>query len=153
MKYFKIVFLSLFLSVSSFANSSDINIDNLTAQAKKENKHVIIFFHMTYCPYCERMVDRTFEDKNITLKLKKEYLYVDINVNDDGDIIYQDFKGDKSEFSEHLDVSLYPTVLFLDSENEVAYTSRGYRETEKFNRILNFISTKSYEDLDFSEFK
>ena len=152
MKYLKIIFLFLTFSIYSYAASSDINIDKLTQQANKENKHVLVFFHMDYCPYCEKMIDESFEDKKIKAQLKKDFIIVDVNINDDENIIYNDFKGDKSEFSKEMDISFYPTILFLDNENYVAYTLRGYREKDVFQRVLKFIKTKSYEDMDFSEY-
>ena len=152
MKYLKILFLFLTFTIYSYASSVDININKLTQQANKENKHVLIFFHMTYCPYCEKMIDESFEDKKIKAQLKKDFIVVDVNINDDENIIYNDFKGDKSKFAKELEISFYPTVLFLDSENYVAYTLKGYREKDVFKRVLKFIKTKSYEDMDFSEY-
>ena len=152
MKYVKILFLLLTLNIFSFANSNEINIDKLTKQANKENKHILIFFHMDYCPYCEKMIDESFEDKKIKAQLKKDFIIVDVNINDDENIIYQDFKGDKSQFAKEMGINFYPTILFLDEENYVAYTLRGYRKKPVFERVLKFIKTKAYEDMDFSEY-
>ncbi|MEA3498954.1 MAG: thioredoxin fold domain-containing protein [Campylobacterota bacterium] len=152
MKILKILSLLFAFSISSYGNSTEINIDSLSKQAVKEKKHILIFFHMKYCPYCEKMVDESFEDKKVKQTLKKDFIVVDINTNDNENIIYQEFKGDKSKFAKEMDISFYPTVLFLDEENEVAYTLRGYRDKKKFKKVLRFIKSKSYEDMDFTEF-
>lgn len=148
----KILYIVLALSLSIYASGSDININQLNKQANKENKHTLIFFHMDYCPYCEKMIEESFEDEKTKDQLKKDFIVIDINVDDEENIIFNDFKGDKSKFAKELDISFYPTVLFLDNEDYVAYTLKGYREKEVFQKVLKFIKSKSYEDMDFSEY-
>jgi thioredoxin-related protein len=142
--------LTIFLSISSYASSETINIDKLSKQSLKENKHVLIFFHMTYCPYCEKMINESFEDVEIKKVLKKYFIMVDVNTTDDENIIYKKFKGDKSDFAKMLNISFFPTVMFLDQKNNITHTVKGYRNKSKFKLILDFIKSKSYKEMDFN---
>ncbi|MEA3513549.1 MAG: thioredoxin fold domain-containing protein [Campylobacterota bacterium] len=159
MKRNKIKILILLLSLNiflfgDFINKVDQDIDfkKLTAQSIKENKQLLIFFHTTYCPYCERMKDRTFNDKEVKELLKKDFIFVDINIDDDGIVSYQNFKDTKFRFGEYLDLSIYP-VVFLVEDEEISYEIRGYKNSSQFRKYLKYFKTKSYEELDFDEFK
>ena len=57
------------------------------------------------------------------------------------------------EFSDYLDIDFFPTILFYDKEKDIVYTARGHRKIKKFKKILNFIKTKSYENIDFFDYK
>ncbi len=154
MKLFKVLFLLLVINIFSFASSEyiDININKLTKQATKENKTVLLFFHMKYCPYCEKMIDESFSNKDIQAQLKKDFTVVDVNINDSETIMFNDFKGSKSKFSKKMDINFYPTILFLNSDNEITYTLRGYRDKYIFSKALDYIVTKSYEDMSFPDY-
>ena len=56
------------------------------------------------------------------------------------------------QFAHKLEVTFFPTILFLDNENEITYTARGFRSIEKFQHILNFMKTNSFEDMSFFEY-
>lgn len=132
-------------------NNNDFNIDKLSAQAIKENKHVMIFFHMEYCPWCKRMIKRTLNAKSISKQMKKYFIVSDININNAGMISYNNFQGTKQEFADKLGVSLYPTVVFMNN-NKVIHKVRGHRNKNKFVEILKYITTKSYKKMDFEDF-
>ena len=146
------IILALF---SSFCvageNNDDFNIDKLSVQATKENKVVMIYFHMKYCPYCKRMNKKTINAKNIKKQLSKYFIVPDININNNGIITHKNFQGSKKDFAKKLGISLYPTVVFIDNNN-VVYKVRGYRNKNKFVEILKFITSKSYKEMDFEDF-
>lgn len=150
----KIVFLMFMivaLGVFSSAKDGVINIDQIALQeAKKEKKHILVFFHMTHCPYCVKMIDNAFSDKVAKMKMEKDFIFVDVNIDDDDLIQYSDFKGGKKDFSKSLSISFYPTVVFIDGNNEIVYALKGYRDTSTFNHILDYITKKSYKEMDFA---
>ena len=143
------ILIIMVFQISLFATSI-IDLDRLK---KKDGKHTILFFHMNYCPYCERFISVSLNNPNIKEQIKKDFNYIDININEDGDIKFDSFKGDKYHFSQYFDINFYPTILFLDNNNEIVYTMRGYRDQKTFKNILRYIKTKSYNDLDFVDYK
>ncbi len=149
LKYIKIFIILIGLNCISYAQ--DYKIDDISIQTKKDNKHVMIFFHMTHCPYCEKMLRKTFKARNISKQVKKYFTFVDINKDDDGKVFYKDFQGTKSEFAKELKVNLYPTIIFLDN-NKIVHRFKGYRNKNKFVEILKYITTKSYNSMDFETF-
>lgn len=149
MKYIKIILLFLILNISLYG--TDLNIDILSKEAKKYNKQLLLFFHMTYCPYCEKMLEENFKDKKFLKEFNKNFILVDINVNDSGNIIYKEFNGDRSDFAYEYDVRFYPTTKFIN-DDKITYSVKGYRNKEKFDLILKYVKTKSYGKMTLEEF-
>ena len=150
MNFFKIVLIISIITTFSFSDGI-INIDEIAQkEAKVENKHIMIFFHMTHCPYCIRMIDNAFSDKVAKEKMDKDYIFIDVNVDDEGIIQYKDFKGTKRAFSKYVNLSFYPSVVFIDKTNEIVYALKGYRDTSTYNLILDYIKNKLYLETDFA---
>jgi thioredoxin-related protein len=42
---------------------------------------------------------------------------------------------------------MYPSCLFFDKNGELVYDAVGYKDEDKFLKILKEVSTKSYDDL------
>jgi len=144
----KIILLGL-VTINSFA--SNINIDKLLLQSQKEHKKVLIFFHMTYCSYCNKMLHENFKKEKFLNKLKKDYIYVDINIDKNDDIIYENNHYTNIQFSSKNNVHFFPTTKFIDN-NKIIYTVKGYRNPIKFNYILKYISSNNYKNIGLEEF-
>lgn len=151
MKTFRMFIFACLMFIPSFAQDGVINIDQIAKEeAKVEKKHILVFFHMTYCPYCMKMIKNAFSDEIAKKKMENDYIFIDINIDDGGIIKYKDFSGNKKEFSKNLAIGYYPTVLFIDQNNEIVYAMKGYRKTETFNQILEYVSKKAYHETDFA---
>jgi len=144
--------LFIICSLNLKANQEVININKIIQNASITKKQVMVFLHMDYCPYCQRMKYKTFKDTNIKKFIDKHFKFVDINIDKDGKVIFNGITYSKKDFSYSFDVDFFPTVLFFDKSYEITYTVRGYREIEKFNKILEYIQTKSYDKLDFFDY-
>jgi len=145
------VFISLFI-VTIFSLGADIELDQIVKDANRTDKPIIVFIHKDGCGFCERMIF-DMEDKNISKKLKDDFILVDINRDDDETISFDGYKGTNRNFLKKLGVKLYPTILFLDGKGTFVYHTVGYRNPKKFMTILNYISTKQYKKITFEEFE
>lgn len=151
---FRIVFLILFAFITSLsANVQPINLNTVIDNATKEDKQVAVYFHMSHCGYCTRMGNKTFQDPDVIKQLEKSFVVVDAKIEDTQTIVFDGKSYSKKDFASSVDVDFYPTVLFFDKEYYVTYMVRGYRDSEKFQEILKFIETKSYESMDFFDYE
>lgn len=141
----------LILQLSLFAR--EINIDKIVKQATKDNKHAFIFLHKTDCGYCESMIMFTLDDDQIKELIAKKFVYVHINISEDDVVTYKDFKGSGHDFAKHVDYNFYPSSLFFDKNNEIAYAIPGYQEEKLFLNILKYVDSKSYTNMDFEEYE
>jgi thioredoxin-related protein len=149
--YKKLILISIVISLSSFAR--DINLDSLIKKASSQNKNLFLFIHTTHCPYCENMLEFTLDDEKIKNKLKKDFIYEHINVRDGDNVTYQDFKGSGLEFAQATGYDFYPSSLFFGSDTKLIFALPGYLYEDRFYKILNFITTKSYLKTDFHTYE
>ena len=130
------------------AFAGDVNLDNLVLEAKKTNKHILVFLHITGCNYCLKMEEFTFDDEKVEAAIKKDFIFVDINVRDEGLVSYDNMKVSKLKFAKEIGYPMYPSCLFFDQNGELVYDEVGYRDEVKFLDTLRLVSTKAYNDID-----
>lgn len=134
--------------VISITFASDVNLDNLVLEAKKTNKHILVFLHITGCNYCLKMQEFTFDDEKIEKSIKKDFIFVNINVRDEGIVSFDGSKMSKLQFAKESGYPMYPSCLFFDKNGELVYDEVGYRDEVKFLNTLKLVRTKAYDDLE-----
>ena len=153
MKNIKIILLLLLLIVSTvFAKKiikEDVDLNIMSQKAQKENKHLLLYFKNNECPSCRKLEKFIFLNRDVRKQIAKHFITVKINIYDQEGIIYKDFFDSKLQFSKYLNISFYPTILFMDENNDLVYTSKGYKMKSKFKKILQYVNSKSYLDVDF----
>ncbi|MEA3371827.1 MAG: thioredoxin family protein [Campylobacterota bacterium] len=152
------VFL-LILALQLTLQARIINIDNIINSAKKSDKHLFVWLHKTDCGYCENMREFTLENEIIQAFIDQNFIFVHINVYEKDSIKYQDFRGNGLEFAKDIGYNFYPSSLFFSHDGELVLSEVGFIDKDKepneerFYRILNFIESKSYENINFSDYK
>ena len=130
----------------NFAN--DVDLDKLVVEAKKTNKHILVYLHITGCDYCLNMEEFTFDDEMVIAAINKEFIFVDMNVRDKGLVSFDNFKVSKLKFAKKIGYPMYPTCLFFDKNGELVYDEVGYRDEKKFLETLKMVSSKAYNDIE-----
>jgi thioredoxin-related protein len=138
----------MLLTVVSVTFANDVDLDQLVVEAKKTNKHILVFLHITGCNYCLKMQEWTFDDDKVIAAIKKDFIFVDINVRDKGLVSFDNMKISKLKFAKEIGYPMYPTCLFFDKNGELVYDEVGYRDEEKFLKTLQLVSSKAYNDID-----
>ncbi len=152
------VFL-LILTLQLALSARVINIDNIISSAKKSDKHLFVWLHKTDCGYCENLREFTLENETIAAFIDKNFIFVHINVYEKDSVKYQDFRGNGLEFAKDIGYNFYPSSLFFNDEGDMVLAEVGFidkdREPneERFYKILNFIKSKSYENMNISDYK
>jgi thioredoxin-related protein len=149
MNLVKILLVTL-LAVPLFAKHA-IDINVLSEDAKKTDKVIMVFFHMTKCPYCKRMLKEMYEGQEAMATINKDFYYVDITTDKDETVVFQDFKGTSKEFADYFGIKLYPTILFL-MDNKIVYYVHGYKNKKTFQYILKYVASRQCKKVDFLEF-
>ena len=140
----------LLISMISFSMGADINLDDIFS--KDSNRSVVFFFHKDNCGFCEKMIFE-FEDENISNTLKNKFTFVDINRDDDDTVLYQGKEKSNREFIKSIGIDFFPTVIFMDKNQDVIYNIVGYRNKSILKDTLRYIYTGSYRDKTFEEFE
>jgi thioredoxin-related protein len=134
------------------ANQNSIDIDILSKQAAKEKKYLLLFFHKFGCGFCKKMSNTTFNDEKVASKIEKNFIFVDLGIDDDGEVIHKGFKGSKHAYAKSLEIGFYPTIGFIDGNNSMIYGVIGYRDKEKFLLHLKYITSEAYKTMDYDAF-
>ncbi|WP_324171685.1 thioredoxin family protein [Sulfurimonas sp.] len=145
--------LFILVAIFTISGADNINIDAMVDKAEKSHKHVLIFLHKPNCSYCETMIEFTLPDKKIVQNIKKNFIFVDIDIGDSGYVTFEDFKGTKQEFAISIGYNFYPSSIFIDENREIVYAKPGYKDEDEFLHILRFVQSRSYEKMSIEDFK
>jgi thioredoxin-related protein len=122
-------------------------------EAAEAGKHVILFFQLNGCPYCDRMLTESFEAEPMTGYVREHFDVISINVRGDREIAFnEEITVTEKQLSEILKVSGTPAILFLDENNQTVVRVNGYRAPERFRQILEFVATESYRSASLAEY-
>ncbi|MCP4187330.1 MAG: thioredoxin fold domain-containing protein [Gammaproteobacteria bacterium] len=122
-------------------------------EASEDGKHVLLFFQLNACPYCDRMLEESFETEPLTSYIQEHFDTIAINVRGDRDIAFnEETSVSEKELSEILQVRATPAILFLNEENKTIVRVNGYRAPERFRQVLEYIATKSYQNTKLADY-
>jgi len=144
--------LVLIILFQTLSVAREINIDKLVQQAKSSKKHLFVFLHKTDCGYCDSMIEFTLDDDAVKKMVDTKFLFVHININENDEVSYRDFKGSGKEFAQHVKYNFYPSSLFFDDVGDISYAVPGYRDEKVFNLILHYVDSKSYKKISFRKY-
>jgi thioredoxin-related protein len=138
----------MLLTIVSITFADDVNLDQLVVKAKNTNKHILVFLHITGCNYCLKMQEWTFDDDKVIEAIKNDFIFVDINVRDEGLVSFDNHKISKLKFAKEIGYPMYPSCLFFDQNGELVYDEVGYRDENNFLETLKIVSSKAYNDIE-----
>lgn len=133
--------------------SSFLDLRDDVAEAADENKRVILYFYQDGCPYCEKLVNTNFAQRDIVDKTRQNFEVVAINMW--GDATVTDLAGNEATektFSQGLKVQFTPTLLFLDEDGNIALRTNGYYPPHKFTTALDYVAEKRDGKERFSDY-
>lgn len=150
------IIASLFLfiivfNISLFARN--IDIDSIVKNSVKKDKHLFIFLHRTDCGYCESMLTFTLDDDPVKELMVKDFIYLHINIFEDDFVRYKSFSGNGRDFAKHVGYNIYPSSLFLNSDNEIIFALPGYQDKDQFLLVLKYIDSGAYKTTGYQKFK
>jgi len=122
-------------------------------EASEEGRQVILFFQLNACPYCDRMLEESFEAEPLTGYIQSNFDTIAINVRGDREIAFnEEISVTEKELSDILKVRATPAILFLDENNKTVVRVNGYRAPQRFKLILEYVATKSYQTTTLTEY-
>jgi thioredoxin-related protein len=145
--------LFLIISLQLTLDARDIDINAIVSDAKKTDKHVLVFLHKTDCGYCDSMIIFTLDDDAVKEMIKKYFVFIDINISDNDKVTYKSFKGSGHDFAKHVGYNFYPSSLFIDENDEIVFAAPGRQDENDFYIMLNYVNSKSYKTMDLQSFE
>ena len=122
-------------------------------EASANGKRVILYFYQDGCPYCAKLLQDNFSQRNIVEKTQHHFDVIAINLWGDREVI--DRQGRpvvEKVFAENLKVMFTPTLLFLDEQGRVALRINGYYFPTKFDMALDYVSQGLERKVRFTDY-
>jgi len=135
--WFKVSFLDLFEDIDEAADS---------------NKRLMVYYYQDGCPYCKKLLQDNFGQRNIANKTQQYFDVVAINLWGDQEVTVGDKIYTEKEFAEALKVQYTPTLLFFNEDNKIVFRANGYYPPEKFSALLDYIGKKQEAKLSYQDF-
>ena len=121
--------------------------------AHEAGKHVLLFFELNGCPYCDRMLEESFEAEPLTSYIQANFDTISINIQGDREIAFnEEILVTEKELGEILKVYSTPALLFLNADNKTIVRINGYRAPERFKQVLEFVATRSYQTTNLADY-
>ena len=141
------------VGLSVFGNATAIDINQLASVAKKSKRTILVFLHQPNCGFCSEMIAKTIKDISVQSQIKKDFIFVDIDIADGKKVKYKNFKGSKEDFAKKTESNFYPSTVFIDSNGKIVYKLIGYKTKKSFLDVLSYIQSKSYKKMNLATYQ
>ena len=122
-------------------------------EASEEGRHVLLFFDLNGCPYCDRMLEESFESEPLGSYIQANFDTIAINIQGDREIAFnEEISVTEKQLGEILKVYSTPALVFLGEDNKTVVRVNGYRAPERFKLILEFVATRSYRTTSLADY-
>ncbi len=140
--------------IPNWFKQSFLEIADDVEEAADADKHVLLFFHLNDCPYCNRMLSENFAHDPIKSQIQQNFDSIAINIRGDREIaMSEDLNTTERVLANYLKIQYTPTIIFLNHDNKTILRLNGYRSPEALKQALDFVQSKAYLNSSFSDYK
>ena len=111
----------------NFIKGSEVRFADVLAQAKRENKRVLVDFWATWCHACMQMNKTTFRDTRVGNMMNYSFVNYAVDVDHD---------ADAKELVEKFNIKAFPTYLILNPDGTEYNRIIGSNTVEGFAKTL-----------------
>lgn len=139
--------------VPDWFKESFLEIAEDVDEASAAGRHVMLFFELNGCPYCDRMLQESFETEPLASYIQANFDVIAINIQGDRMVAFnEEISVSEKRLSEILKVYSTPALLFLNDKNETVARVNGYRAPERFKQVLEFVATEAYRSTGLADY-
>lgn len=133
--------------------------DAVTAQ-KETPKKIFIDAYTVWCGPCKMLDKNTFSNKDVVTYVNENYYAVKFNAEGNESINFKNqtftnpnFDSNKSgrnsshQLAGYFGVKAYPTIIFLDEENNLIAPLPGYKTPKQLELYLKLFKTNDYKKI------
>lgn len=108
-------------------------------KAIKEDKTMVVFIQTTWCHWCKRMNDKTYNEEGVVSLINKDYIPIKFNPEDKETYTYNGKEYNGMELLAKLTDGEFmgiPATLFLSSSSDKSVLEGGFITAEGFKELL-----------------
>lgn len=99
------------------------------------------------------MLRESFNDPQHAPAIKARFDAIALSTRGDREVVFNEsLTATEKELAQALNVRQTPAMFFLDASNQVVFRSDGYRTQKDLERLLRYVSSKSYMRMDLPSF-
>ena len=125
---------------------SFLDLKEDASEAAAEGKHAMIFFDLSGCPYCARMMAESVGPQRALIEPFFDSIQLDVKgsreVSIDGENLIEE-----RALAKKFRVRFTPTIIFLDETAKPVFRINGYWNPDQFRIALSYVKTKSYKKM------
>jgi thioredoxin-related protein len=133
----------------SFADTSEIHWtshEEGLAVAAAEDKHSFVYFETSYCGWCRKMKQTTFQEADIVGMLNKHFVSVMVDANSQDTLLWRDSLITYRQLCrDEYQIRAVPTVWFLRPDGTKIGRVRGYQTAEALMPFLQYVAERRYD--------
>jgi len=122
-------------------------------EARKQDKHVMLFLHLDECPYCARMLSENFASGDNYEIMRKHFDVIGVNVRGNVEVTWIDGTAyTERSLTRHLRAHGTPTIVFLAPDAGMVLLLSGYRDPRALRQALEYVQTRRYRSQPFTAY-
>tara|TARA_R110000868_G_scaffold720_3_gene5224 strand:- start:3277 stop:3825 length:549 start_codon:yes stop_codon:yes gene_type:complete len=161
-----IVLLAVLTSVNSIAQEINwVSFEQALALQKKTPKKIMMDVFTTWCGPCKLLDKNTFHNPDVVNYVNKNYYAVKFNGEGNEVISYKENtfsnpnynpanankRNSAHQLASYLNISAYPTIVFMDEKGELIAPIRGYQTSPQLELYLKMFKNNEHKSLDTQE--
>ena len=151
----------------AFAQAGEINwmtIEEAEAAQKNDPKKIVMDVYTKWCGPCKMLDKNTFHNADVAAYINENYYPVKFDAESPDDVKFKgqtysnpDYDPNRkgrngvNQFSRAMGVSAYPTIIFLDEDQNVIAPIPGYKTPQQLEMYLKFFATNEYKNVTTKE--
>lgn len=122
-------------------------------EAAREGKRLLVYFGQDGCPYCRRLLQVNFSQKDLADRARRHFHAVAINLWGDRKVTWVDGRTmSEKAFAAFLKVQFTPTLLFLDEQGAIVLRLNGYYPPHELAVALDYVAGRHERKSGFADY-
>lgn len=131
------------IEVPSWFKLSFLDFRDDVREAARHGKRVLLYFGQDGCPYCKRLMEVDFGQRDIVAATRRHFDAIALNIWGDRRTVWLDGRArSEKQLAAFLKVQFTPTLLFLDEHGRVVVRINGLYPPHEFRAVLQYVAQK-----------
>lgn len=141
------------LSLPSWFKLSFLDLREDLADARQENRGLIVYFGRHDCPYCKALLEKNWGREDIKIYTQRHFDVIAIDVLGHRQLTDPDGREmSEKEYAALNRANFTPTLHIYDRQGKLAYKLTGYRPPYQFKAVLEYVADNHHREEKFSQY-